>query len=149
MTVRRYRRGVIGSICLVASSSAAYAQPPQIASTGQSPRYAEVAITAQPITVDGMLDEGVWRSAATIGDLVQRQPEPGGSPSERTEVRLLRDEVNLYIGVIAFDSNTRAIVASQMARDGDMDSDDRIEILLDTFRDQRSAFYFADRKSVV
>lgn len=143
VTVRRYRRGVIGSICLVSLPSAAQAQPPQVAPTGRSARYAEVAVTAQPITVDGMLDEGVWRSAATIGDLVQRQPEPGGSPSERTEVRLLRDEMNLYIGVIAFDSNTGAIVASQMARDGDIDSDDRIEILLDTFRDQRSAFYFA------
>jgi len=30
-----------------------------------------------------------------------------------------------------------------MARDGGLGSDDRIEILLDTFRDQRNAFYFA------
>ena len=30
-----------------------------------------------------------------------------------------------------------------MARDAVLGADDRIEILLDTFRDQRSAFYFA------
>ena len=30
-----------------------------------------------------------------------------------------------------------------MARDAGLNADDRIEILLDTFRDQRSAFYFA------
>ena len=30
-----------------------------------------------------------------------------------------------------------------MVRDGSLNADDRIEILLDTFRDQRSAFYFA------
>ena len=30
-----------------------------------------------------------------------------------------------------------------MARDASLMADDRIEILLDTFRDQRSAFYFA------
>ena len=30
-----------------------------------------------------------------------------------------------------------------MVRDGNLSADDRIEIVLDTFRDQRSAFYFA------
>ena len=30
-----------------------------------------------------------------------------------------------------------------MARDANLASDDRIEILLDTYRDQRNAFYFA------
>ena len=34
-----------------------------------------------------------------------------------------------------------------MARDASLASDDRIEILLDTFRDQRSAFYFATNPS--
>ena len=35
------------------------------------------------------------------------------------------------------------VIGTQMARDASLGSDDRIEILLDTFRDQRSAFYFA------
>src|SRR5688572_23302239 len=34
-----------------------------------------------------------------------------------------------------------------MARDGSLAADDRVEILLDTFRDQRSAFYFATNPS--
>jgi len=34
-----------------------------------------------------------------------------------------------------------------MARDASLGADDRIEILLDTFRDQRSAFYFATNPS--
>ena len=106
-------------------------------------RNADVTVIAVPITVDGALDEEVWRSAPAIGELVQRQPVPGASPTEPTDVRLLRDQDNLYIGVIAYDSEPEAILRSQMARDGNLGSDDRIEILLDTFRDQRSAFYFA------
>ena len=106
-------------------------------------RSADVASIDSPISIDGSLSEAVWSSASSIGELVQRQPDTGQPPSERTEVKLLRDEDNLYIGVIAYDSEPNRIVATQMARDASLQSDDRIEIVLDTFRDQRSAFYFA------
>jgi uncharacterized protein DUF5916/cellulose/xylan binding protein with CBM9 domain len=106
-------------------------------------RSAAVTAIAEPIIIDGALDEAAWRSAPKIGDLIQRQPEPGEAATERTEVMLLRDHDNLYIGVMAYDSDPAKVLGSQMARDGSLMADDRIEILLDTFRDQRSAFYFA------
>ena len=106
-------------------------------------RSADVTSITAPITIDGSLNEAAWSSAPKIGELVQRQPDTGSAPSERTEVTLLRDEDNLYIGVIAYDSEPNRVVATQMARDASLNADDRIEILLDTFRDQRSAFYFA------
>ena len=95
------------------------------------------------MAIDGLLDEQAWSTAPKIGDLVQRQPLPGEAPTERTDVTLLYDDDNLYIGVMAYDSEPARILGSQMARDGALGSDDRIEILLDTFRDQRSGFYFA------
>jgi hypothetical protein len=128
-------------VTLASASRAAAQQAPT------TPRSAEVASITVPITVDGTLDEDVWMSTPTIGDLVQRQPEPGATPTERTEVRLLRDQDNLYIGVLAFDSEPDRVLGTQMARDGGLGSDDRVEILLDTFRDQRSAFYFATNPS--
>ncbi len=106
-------------------------------------RSAEVTVIAGSISVDGVLDEEVWRSAPPIGALVQRQPVPGATPSEATEVTLLRDQDNLYIGVVAYDSEPESVLGAQLARDGNLNSDDRIEVLLDTFRDQRNAFYFA------
>jgi hypothetical protein len=106
-------------------------------------RSAGVTPTTADITIDGRLSEPVWGSAPTIGDLVQRQPDTGEAPTERTEVTLLRDENNLYIGVVAYDSEPERVIGTQMARDASLNADDRIEILLDTFRDQRSAFYFA------
>ncbi len=98
---------------------------------------------SDPITVDGVLDEPIWSSAPNIGDLVQQQPHTGEPPSERTEVILLRDADYLYIGVRAYDSEPDKVIGTQMVRDGLISADDRIEILLDTFRDQRNAFYFA------
>ena len=111
------------------------------------PRSAAVTATTEPITIDGVLDEPVWSTAPTIGDLIQRQPAPGRPPTERTDVTLLTDRDHLYIGVVSYDSDPRRIIGTQMARDASLGADDRVEILLDTFRDQRSAFYFATNPS--
>ena len=99
------------------------------------------------MTIDGVLDEGAWNLAPKIGDLIQRQPHAGNAPTERTEVTLLHDRDNLYIGVVAYDAEPDRVIGTQMARDASVASDDSIEILLDTFRDQRSAFYFATNPS--
>ena len=106
-------------------------------------RSAGVTEIAEPIEVDGVLDEAAWKSAKKIGELVQRQPDTGQPPSERTDVMLLRDEDHLYIGIYAYDAEPDRVIGTQMMRDGSLAADDRIELLLDTFRDQRSAFYFA------
>ena len=106
-------------------------------------RSAGVTVIAEPIEVDGVLDEAAWKSATKIGELVQRQPATGQAPSERTEVVLLRDENHLYVGIYAYDAEPDRVIGTQMMRDGSLAADDRIELLLDTFRDQRSAFYFA------
>jgi hypothetical protein len=108
---------------------------------------APVTATTERLAIDGVLNEPIWRTAPNIGDLVQRQPHPGVTPTERTEVVLLYDEHNLYIGIIAHDSEPQKLIGTQMRRDGNLNADDRVEILLDTFRDQSSAFYFATNPS--
>ncbi len=125
-------------VCQATAASAQVAPSPAEAS-----RSATVVVTQGPITIDGELSEPAWESAPRIGELIQRQPNEGEAASERTEVTLLRDDDNLYIGVVAYDSEPRRLIGTQMARDAGLNADDRIEILLDTFRDQRSAFYFA------
>jgi Domain of unknown function (DUF5916) len=110
-------------------------------------RSAAVMTIQDPITIDGALNEPIWVSSPTIGSLIQRQPFPGEAPTESTEVTLLRDEDNLYIGVRAFDSEANRVIGTQMARDASLGADDRIELLLDTFSDRRTAFYFATNPS--
>src|SRR5688500_6486878 len=106
-------------------------------------RSAAVTSITGPISIDGALSESAWTSAPKIGELIQRQPDTGQPPTERTDVTLLRDEDNLYIGIHAYDAEPDRVVGTQMIRDASLNADDRIEIVLDTFRDQRSAFYFA------
>ena len=132
-----------GALVVPCASAAPGQQPPPV----EAARSAPVTATTAPITIDGALDEPIWRTAATIGDLIQRQPAEGRQPTERTEVTLLYDQDHLYIGVVSYDSEPERVIGTQMARDASLGSDDRVEIVLDTFRDQRSAFYFATNPS--
>ena len=43
------------------------------------------AVTSE-IVIDGSLDEAPWRQAPKIGDLIQRIPEAGAEPTEKTEI---------------------------------------------------------------
>jgi hypothetical protein len=92
--------------------------------------------------VDGLLDEVAWRQAQPIGTFVQREPVEGAEPSEATEVRIVYNDQALYIGVVCRDRSPRDIVSTQLARDADLDVDDRITVVLDTFFDHRNGFFF-------
>jgi hypothetical protein len=94
------------------------------------------------IVIDGSLDDAAWQAAPNIGNLIQKEPRAGEAPSERTDVTLLRDAANLYIGVMCYDSDPSKVIGTEMERDSNLSADDRLSIVLDTFRDQRSAFYF-------
>ncbi|HLG15451.1 MAG TPA: DUF5916 domain-containing protein [Blastocatellia bacterium] len=95
------------------------------------------------VVIDGVLDDPDWAEAAPIGEILQREPRPGEKASELTEVKLLHDSRALYIGVTCYDSEPHRIIGTQMARDADLSADDRVEIVVDTFRDRRNGFYFA------
>lgn len=107
------------------------------------PRIAVATRTDAPIVVDGVLDDRAWSTVVPIGDLWQREPRESEPATERTEVRLLYDRENLYVGVSCEDSQPHLVIGTQMARDADLASDDRIELLFDTLHDRRNAFYFA------
>ena len=76
--------------------------------------------STSPISIDGSLSEAAWSSAPKIGELIQRQPDTGQPPTERTEVTLLRDDDNLYIGVYAYDAEPDRVVGTQMMRDASL-----------------------------
>ena len=129
-------------IFLVHTTLVGQSQSPSVAAQAEK-RLVAVPVISEPITIDGLLDEPIWKTAPHIGDLIQKEPHTGDPPSEKTEVILLRDADYLYLGITAYDSEPEEVLGTVMARDAELRSDDRIEILLDTFRDQRNAFYFA------
>ena len=106
-------------------------------------RVPAVRVDEGPV-LDGVLDEAVWQQASVIDEFVQQEPEEGAPATERTEVLILYDAENLYIGVRAYDSEPDGIISTEMRRDSNRILDeDSFQIILDTFNDSRSGYMFA------
>ncbi len=93
-------------------------------------------------TIDGKLDDAVWKKARLLSALTEVLPTEGAKPEDPTEIRILFDSKAIYFGIRCFDSEPAGLISTTMERDGFLDSDDRIEMVLDTFLDRRSAFFF-------
>jgi hypothetical protein len=78
---------------------------------------------------------------AKVEGFVQRNPSDGDPATQRTEAYMAYDDDNLYIVVLAFDTDPDKIRA-RMARRENAFGDDFIEVTLDTFNDQRRGFLF-------
>jgi hypothetical protein len=97
---------------------------------------------SQPaITIDGRLDEPAWRDAPVV-KLVQQSPKPGAPTPFETEVRIIVTRDRLYFGFICHDPEPKKISIHSMLRDGDTPGDDSASVVLDTYGDRRTGYYF-------
>ena len=110
----------------------------------QSPdgRVVTAANARAPITLDGSLDEEVWRAAVPAADFVQAEPHEGQPATEPTEVRVAFDADALYIGVLCRDSTPGALIVNDIRKDFMPGEQDTFEVILDTFADRRNGFVF-------
>jgi len=94
--------------------------------------------------IDGNLDEPVWQHAQAFIDFKMVEPDTGVTPSEKTEVRVLYDDKNIYIGLYCFTRDPSSISVTSLKRDSgeEAEGDDLIKILLDPFQDKRNAYVF-------
>ena len=99
-------------------------------------------ISENKIEIDGLLNEPEWKMVLPAKDFIQRDPIQGSPATEKTEVYVIHDKENLYIGAILFDSNPDGILAYQKRRDQSLRTDDRFMWILDTFLDGRTGYFF-------
>jgi hypothetical protein len=93
-------------------------------------------------SIDGRLDDDVWRLASPLGPFTQMEPEEDVPPTEATEVRIAFDPDRLYIAIRCFDRSPASVIASQLARDADLDDDDNVLIVVDPLLDRRNGYFF-------
>src|SRR5205085_2290430 len=94
------------------------------------------------VRVDGELTDDLWRAAQVVDTFVQREPQEGGRPSQRTEFRVAYDASTLFVRVHAFDSEP-ARIRSYLTRRDEESPSDWIRVLIDSYHDRRTAFEFA------
>ena len=96
----------------------------------------------EKINIDGNLIESAWNAAVPIIDFTQRELNEGQKATEKTELKMLYDKNNIYIGIICFDSEPNKIIHNELKWDGSIESDDNMAFIIDTYSDFRSGFYF-------
>src|SRR5437764_5592780 len=70
-----------------------------------------------PPTLDGALDDEVWRTAPPIVDFVQAEPHEGQPATELTEVRVAFDRDALYVAVVCHDASPSGLIVNDIHKD--------------------------------
>jgi len=89
--------------------------------------------------IDGKLDEQIWKKVEPITNLgtYNGLPDP---PIEKTEVYLVHDRDNLYIGARCFESDFSQLKATASEHDGATYSDDNLWFFFDANLDQETYY---------
>src|SRR5262245_18869825 len=135
-----------------AACTLVFVQLASAARAADSPKTGEAPITeitatwlseGSPVPIlDGRVTDEAWLRVEPYSTFTQTDPNEGEPATERTEVRVLFDKTNVYIGVICFDSEPAKVIVNQSRRDADLTETDAIILVLDTFNDNQNAFVF-------
>lgn len=121
-------------IALLGSVSSIFAQQPQS-------RSFQVKHIDQEIILDGRLDEPIWQEAEAAGNFWQYFPADSILARQQSEIKMLYDDTNLYIG-ITVQTAGRNFAIQSLRRDFGAGNSDNITLMFDTFNDGNNAFLF-------
>src|SRR5687768_5687217 len=83
--------------------------------TPPRPELNAVRVVDPPV-LDGKLDDPAWAKAEASSAFVQKFPSEGNAPTERTTLRIVYDDANVYV---SFDCEQRSVpVVQRLTRRG-------------------------------
>lgn len=94
------------------------------------------------VQIDGDLSDSAWQQAALLTDFSQYQPVDGRPAVEPTEVYVWYGEDAIYFGIRATELHGNVVRATQANRDN-IASEDQIQIILDTQKDNKIGYVFS------
>jgi hypothetical protein len=128
-----YLKRIAISLILLAFFLSSYSQ------TIQKKIYRTAFTKVAPL-IEGRMNDPCWDLVEWGGDFIQIQPYENKPPSQQTSFKILYDDNNLYVFIRAFDTEPQKISRRISRRDyfdGDM-----VEINIDSYYDQQTAFSF-------
>jgi hypothetical protein len=115
---------------------------PAAARAASAATVAVAMTSATAFKLDGELSDEVWGRADVVSDFRQRDPKEGADPTFRTEMRVAYDAEAIYVAVQAYDPEPGKVVGILTRRDTQSPSD-WIRVLIDSYRDRRTAYEFS------
>ena len=102
--------------------------------------YNTIRLTTDKPEIDGILNDECWKTGEWAGDFIQWVPKEGAKPSQKTLLKILYDDNNIYVAIRAFDNEPDKIIRKAGRRDefnGDI-----VGINFDSYHDHRTGFEF-------
>jgi hypothetical protein len=98
--------------------------------------------TTQSVRIDGNPSDLAWKQAPIATDFIKSFPDYGKPSSKKTEVKLLYDDVAVY--VLAYMYDDKASVRKQLTQRDALERQDVdvFSVGFDTYRDRQNAFIF-------
>jgi hypothetical protein len=134
-------------LCLSAASSfaddASVIPPAVVARDPEGNVTVRATRIAEPVLIDGRLDEDAYRRVQSIEGFIQQEPHEGEAATESTEVWLLFDDDNVYVSARCWDSHPERMIGNEMRRDHQsLSRNENFGVMFDTFHDRRNSFMF-------
>ncbi len=98
--------------------------------------------------IDGRLDDPIWQKAEFHSDFLQKVPDEGAAPLEKTEVAVVYDENTLYVGARLYCDSPEKLRMHLERRDNQGPAEQFI-ISIDSYYDRRTGFGFGVNTSGV
>ena len=90
--------------------------------------------------IDGDVSDKAWDVVPWSTDFTENEPDEGTPPAYQTMFKIMYDDKYLYIALRAWDDEPELIQQRLTRRDGF--AGDRINVLIDSYHDKRTAFVF-------
>jgi hypothetical protein len=98
---------------------------------------------AEPLVVDGKLDDPIYSRVKPVNGFIQQEPLEGQPATEDSDAWIFFDDANVYISVRCWDSQPERMIANEMRRDhGNIRQNENFSLVFDTFYDRRNGFNF-------
>lgn len=100
-----------------------------------------VKLISESIIADGVLDEPIWEMAESAKDFWEYFPLDTIQARKQSQIKMLYDDKNIYIGIKAYSSGDNYATQS-LKRDFRGSGSDSFSLVFDTFNDGTNAFLF-------
>ena len=90
--------------------------------------------------MDGFINDKIWNNVPWGSNFIEVNPDENTAPTEQTKFKILYDQKYLYIALLALDASPKHITKRLSRRDSF--EGDRINVLIDSYHDLRTAFLF-------
>ena len=110
-------------------------------STSAKKNYTTVAnLKFNAPVIDGVINDKSWSLVPWGTDFIENDPDENTAPTYQTRFKIVYDSKYLYVAIQAFDPEPSKIERRLSRRDGFQG--DRVNLLIDSYNDKRTAFVF-------